>query len=117
MGCAVETSKPRRRRKGLSTARPYGELSDEAKARARDCCKKEVLLVRRRSRKTLADILAAGCPDCEGRMLIAWSGLVCENGCGRLRCFSASEGNRLRRAFPHLVIECVPVSKMKLCLY
>ena len=37
MGCAVETSKPKRRRKGLSTPRPYGELSEEAKARARDC--------------------------------------------------------------------------------
>jgi hypothetical protein len=37
MGCAVETSKPKRRRKGLSTARPYCELSEEAKARARDC--------------------------------------------------------------------------------
>jgi len=73
--------------------------------------------VKRRPRKTLAEILEAGCPDCAGRMLIAWSGLVCENGCGRLRCFSASEGNRLRRAFPHLVIECVPVSKMKLNSY
>jgi hypothetical protein len=37
MGCAVETSKPKRRRKSLPTARPYGELSEEAKARARDC--------------------------------------------------------------------------------
>ena len=37
MGCAVETSKPKRRRKGLPTARPYCELSEEAKARARDC--------------------------------------------------------------------------------
>ena len=37
MGCAVETSKPKRRRKSLPTARPYGELSQEAKARARDC--------------------------------------------------------------------------------
>ena len=37
MGCAVETSKPKRRRKGLSTPRPYGELSEAAKARARDC--------------------------------------------------------------------------------
>jgi len=73
--------------------------------------------VKRRTRKTLAKILETGCPDCAGRMLIAWSGLVCENGCGRLRCFSASEGNRLRRAYPHLVIECVPVSKMKLYSY
>jgi len=37
MGCAVETSKPKRRRKGLSTPRPYCELSDTAKTRARDC--------------------------------------------------------------------------------
>ena len=37
MGCAVETSKSKRRRESLSTARPYGELSEEAKARARDC--------------------------------------------------------------------------------
>ena len=37
MGCAVETSKPKRRRKSLSTARPYCELSEEARARARDC--------------------------------------------------------------------------------
>ena len=36
MGCVVETPKTRRRRKGLSTARPYGELSEAAKARARD---------------------------------------------------------------------------------
>ena len=36
MGCAVETSKPKRRRKGLSTAHPYGELSEAAKARARE---------------------------------------------------------------------------------
>ncbi len=36
MGCAIETSKPKRRRKGLSTARPYSELSEEAKERARD---------------------------------------------------------------------------------
>ena len=34
MGCAIETSKPKRRRKGLSTARPYSELSEEAKERA-----------------------------------------------------------------------------------
>ena len=32
MGCAVETSKPKRRRKSLSTARPYGELSEAAQA-------------------------------------------------------------------------------------
>jgi hypothetical protein len=37
MGCAVETSKPKCRRKGLPAPRPYGELSAEAKARARDC--------------------------------------------------------------------------------
>ena len=37
MGCTVETPKPKRRRKGLSTPRPYGELSAAAKARARDC--------------------------------------------------------------------------------
>ncbi|MGB7734364.1 MAG: hypothetical protein WBL72_11735 [Thermoguttaceae bacterium] len=37
MGCTVETPKPKRRRKSLPTARPYGELSEEAKARARDC--------------------------------------------------------------------------------
>ncbi len=36
MGCAVETSKPKRRRKRLSTARPYGELSPEAQARTRE---------------------------------------------------------------------------------
>ena len=73
--------------------------------------------MRRRSRKTLVDILTTGCPDCKGRMLIAWSGLVCENGCGRLYCFSTSERQQLCRSFPNLVIECVPVSKMKLCSY
>jgi len=36
MGCVVETSKPKRRPKSLSTARPYGELSPEAQARARE---------------------------------------------------------------------------------
>ena len=30
--------------------------------------------MRRGSRKTLADILTAGCPACEGRMLIASAG-------------------------------------------
>ena len=73
--------------------------------------------MRRRSRKPLADILEAGCPDCEGRMLIAWSGLVCENGCGRLLYFSTSERQQLSRSFPDLVIGCVPVSKMKLYSY
>ena len=73
--------------------------------------------MRRRSRKTLADILEAGCPHCEGRMLIAWSGLVCENGCGRLQYASQPEREELRRNFPELVIECVPVSKMKVCSY
>jgi len=73
--------------------------------------------VRRRHGKTLAAILEAGCPDCEGRMLIAWSGLVCENGCGRLYYVPQSEQQELRRSFPDLVIECVPVSKMKLCSY
>jgi hypothetical protein len=37
MGCAVAPPKPKRRRKGLSAPRPYGELSAAAKARARDC--------------------------------------------------------------------------------
>jgi hypothetical protein len=37
MGCAVETPKQKRRRKGVPGARPYSELSEEAKARARDC--------------------------------------------------------------------------------
>jgi hypothetical protein len=73
--------------------------------------------VRRRHGKTLAAILEAGCPDCEGRMLIAWSGLVCENGCGRLYYVPQSEQQELRRSFPDLVIECVPVSKMKLYSY
>jgi len=73
--------------------------------------------VKRRSRKTLANILAAGCPDCKGRVLIASSGLVCENGCGRLLYFSTSERQQLCRSFPDLVIECVPVSKMKVCSY
>jgi hypothetical protein len=50
-------------------------------------------------------------------MLIAWSGLVCENGCGRLYHVPQSERPQLRRSFPDLVIECVPVSKMKLCSY
>ena len=36
MGCAVETSKSKRRRKCLSTARPYGELSEAAQVRARE---------------------------------------------------------------------------------
>jgi hypothetical protein len=73
--------------------------------------------VRRRSHKTLARILEAGCPDCQGRMLIAWSGLVCENGCGRLYYVRKSERQQLCRSFPDLVIECVPASKMKLYSY
>ena len=73
--------------------------------------------MRCRPRKTLADILTTGCPDCEGRMLIAWSGLVCEHGCGRLYYTSQPQRDELRRGFPDLVIECVPVSKMKLCSY
>ena len=73
--------------------------------------------MRRQHRKTLADILEAGCPDCEGRMLIAWSGLVCENGCGRLYYVPQPERQQLRRSFPELVIECIPVSKMKLYSY
>ena len=73
--------------------------------------------MKRRSRKTLAKILTAGCPDCEGRMLIASTGLVCENGCGRLLYVSTSERQQLCRCFPDLVIECVPVSKMKVCSY
>ena len=73
--------------------------------------------MRRRHGKTLADILEAGCPDCQGRMLIAWSGLVCENGCGRLYYVPQPERQQLRRSFPELVIECVPVSKMKVSSY
>ena len=73
--------------------------------------------MKRRPRKTLAEILEAGCPDCAGRMLIAWSGLVCENGCGRLLYMRESERQQLCRSFPDLVIECVPVSKMKLYSY
>ena len=73
--------------------------------------------MKRRSRKTLTKVLETGCPDCEGRMLIAWSGLVCENGCGRLLYFSTSERQQLCRSFPDLVIECVPVSKMKFYSY
>ena len=73
--------------------------------------------MKHRSRKTLTKILEAGCPDCEGRMLIAWSGLVCENGCGRLHYVGQPERQELRRRFPDLVIECVPVSKMKLYSY
>ncbi len=73
--------------------------------------------MRHRPRKTLADILTTGCPECEGRMLIASAGLVCENGCGRLLYFSTSERQQLCRSFPELVIECVPVSKMKLYSY
>ena len=71
----------------------------------------------RRRPKPLAAVLEARCPDCDGRMLIAWSGLVCENGCGRLYYVPQSERPQLRRSFPDLVIECVPVSKMKLCSY
>ncbi len=37
MGCAVQTPKTKRRRKSLSAPRPYGRLSEKAKARARDC--------------------------------------------------------------------------------
>ena len=73
--------------------------------------------MRRRHGNPLADMLEAGCPDCEGRMLIASAGLVCENGCGRLLYFSTSERQQLCRSFPDLVIECVPVSKMKLYSY
>ncbi len=47
--------------------------------------------MKRRSHNPLANILEAGCPDCQGRMLIAWSGLVCENGCGRLYYMRQSE--------------------------
>ena len=73
--------------------------------------------MRRQSRQPLVNILEAGCPDCEGRMLIAWSGLVCENGCGRLYYVRQSERQQLSRSFPDLVIECIPVSKMKLYSY
>ena len=73
--------------------------------------------MKRRFRNTLADILTARCPDCEGRMLIASAGLVCENGCGRLLYCSTSERQQLCCSFPDLVIECVPVSKMKVCSY
>jgi hypothetical protein len=73
--------------------------------------------VKRRSRKTLAKILTAGCPDCKDRMLIASAGLVCENGCGRLIYCSTSQRQELCRSFPDLLIECIPVSKMKLNSY
>ncbi len=36
MGCAIETQKPKRRRESVPEARPYSELSEEAKKRARD---------------------------------------------------------------------------------
>jgi hypothetical protein len=36
MGCAVATPKPKRRRKSRPTPRPYGELPEAAKARARE---------------------------------------------------------------------------------
>ena len=57
------------------------------------------------------------CRRCQGRMLIASCSLVCENGCGRLRILPTSERQRLARAFPELVIECVPVSKMRVSSY
>jgi hypothetical protein len=57
------------------------------------------------------------CRRCRGRMLIASCSLVCENGCGRLQILPTSERQRLARAFPELVIECVPVSKMRLSSY
>ena len=41
MGCAIETPKPKRRRKSLSAPRPYCQLSDTAKARARDCWREQ----------------------------------------------------------------------------
>ncbi|MGA7702485.1 MAG: hypothetical protein WCB27_23045 [Thermoguttaceae bacterium] len=73
--------------------------------------------MRRRSRKTLANILTTGCPECKARMLIASAGLVCENGCGRLLYVTDAERQELCRSFPDLVIECVPVSKMKVYSY
>ena len=54
------------------------------------------------------------CRACEGRMLIAWSGLVCENGCGRLQNIGRAEREEMKRRFPELVIRCVPVSAMRL---
>jgi hypothetical protein len=54
------------------------------------------------------------CRKCKGRMLIAWSGLVCENGCGRIRSLRRSEYEEMKRRFPELVIRCVPVSEMRL---
>jgi hypothetical protein len=57
------------------------------------------------------------CRECKGRMLIAWSGLVCENGCGRIQSLGRSAYEELKRRFPELVIRHVPVSEMRLSSY
>jgi hypothetical protein len=63
------------------------------------------------------EICDAGCPKCGCAMLIAASGLVCENGCGKLRPFGREELSRLRRNRRHRVIHCTPVSRMVLYSY
>ena len=70
-----------------------------------------------RIKKVLTRLTPPTCPACGNRMLIAWSGLVCENGCGRLQNIDSSEREWMKCAFPELVIECVPVSKMRLSSY
>ena len=50
-------------------------------------------------------------------MLIAWSGWSVRTAAAGCSTCRTSERQQLRRSFPDLVIECVPVSKMKLCSY
>ena len=50
-------------------------------------------------------------------MLIVTSGLVCENGCGRIVPVRTDELDQLRQRHPHSVIRCTPVSQMILYSY
>jgi hypothetical protein len=50
-------------------------------------------------------------------MLITWSGLVCQRGCGRIIPKSPGHLETLRRQYPELVVKCTPVERMKLASY
>jgi hypothetical protein len=73
--------------------------------------------MRRYADRTPEKVCDAGCPKCGGRMFIAASGLVCENGCGKLQPFGREELERLRRRRRHSVIHGTPVSQMTLYSY
>lgn len=57
------------------------------------------------------------CRHCRSTMLITWSGLVCQRGCGRIIPKSPGHLETLRRQYPELVVKCTPVERMKLASY